>query len=283
MTEILNAREASNRWYGTLTEGDYQNTVDDFAKFLEQEALPKVPREARSTFLDELKRWVPDQKATIESFGFVPPATNLSQEESRRALLVVDMQNGFAKRGGLIYVEQAEKQISMLRDAVVVARSACIPVVYTKVLWESSEDVVTGLKNNLPSLEGKWNSEGGFRPGSWGAEIVDELKPEDHDYITAKRAFSPPNLVELLKRNEPGVREIFVVGTTANNCVYAACLALFEAGYQVKAIRDGISSFGEHSREPWLANIDKYLGDVITLEQFDSILSRPSTHSVAAG
>ena len=52
-------------------------------------------------------------------------------------------------------------------------------------------------------------------------------------------------------------------------------LALFEAGYQVKAIRDGISSFDEHSREPWLANIDKYLGDVIALEQFGSVLNRP--------
>ena len=192
MTEILNAREASNRWYGTLTEGNYRNTGEDFVKFLQQEALPEVPTEERSTFLDGLKRWIPDQKVTIESFRSAhPPTDPPREEESERALLVVDMQNGFAKRDGLIYVEQAENQISKIRDAILTARANRMPVIYTKVLRESSEDIVTGLKNNLPSLEERWNSEGAFRPDSWGEEIVDELKPEDHDYVTDKRGLLP--------------------------------------------------------------------------------------------
>lgn len=75
VTEILNAREASNRWYGALTEDNYQNTVDDFVTFLEQEALPEVPSGEQSKFLDGLKRWIPDQKATIESFRSPRPST----------------------------------------------------------------------------------------------------------------------------------------------------------------------------------------------------------------
>lgn len=183
-----------------------------------------------------------------------------------QALVVVDMQNGFCKPGGLIYVEQAQRQIPAIAHALAHARSTGMHVVYTQVCWREEDDVVAGLRANIPPLVTRWSEEGGFRPGAWGHRIVDELAPTDADHLVEKRAFDPPGLGTLL--HELGVDEVHVVGTTANNCVYAACLAAFEAGLQVRAIADCVSSFSEDFREPWLRNIDTYLGSVVTLEQF---------------
>jgi nicotinamidase-related amidase len=183
-----------------------------------------------------------------------------------RALVVVDMQNGFCKPGGLIYVEQAEEQIPATARAIAHARATGMDVAYTRICWRSAEDVVEGLRENLPPLREGWSSDGGFLPTAWGYRIADELAPADGDRCIDKRAFHPPGLAPLLA--ELGVEEVFVVGTSANNCVYAACLAAFEAGLRVRAIADCVSSFDETFREPWLRNVDRYLGSVVTLEDF---------------
>lgn len=66
MTEVPDPREVSNSWYGRVTEGDLQSTPEGFQEFLERDVLPKVPPESRSGFLYELRRWIPEQGATIE-------------------------------------------------------------------------------------------------------------------------------------------------------------------------------------------------------------------------
>ena len=65
MSKALSHHEVSNSWYGMLTEDTYQNTPDEFRRFLEREVLSRVSTEDRSQFLGELVRWIPDQGATI--------------------------------------------------------------------------------------------------------------------------------------------------------------------------------------------------------------------------
>lgn len=180
-------------------------------------------------------------------------------------LVVVDMQNGFCRPGGLIYVPQAEEQIPACAEALLRARAARMVVAYTQVRWDSAGDVVAGLRHNLPPLSEGWSSDGGFQPSAWGYGIVDELAPADGEHRIEKRAFHPTGLADLL--TGAGVETAYVVGTTANNCVYAACLALFEANISVRAVGDCISSFDESFRTPWLANVDRYLGDVVSLDE----------------
>jgi ureidoacrylate peracid hydrolase len=185
---------------------------------------------------------------------------------AKPALIVVDMQNGFCKPGGLIYIEQAGQQIPSVALAIDHARAENMQIIYTRVRWDSLGDVVEGLRANLPSLSEHWSDDGGFRPTAWGHRVVDELTPRPDDHCLDKRAFYPSGLAPLLRKL--GVDEVFVVGTSANNCVYAACLAAFEAGLVVHAIEDCVSSFSEPFREPWLRNIDAYLGSLATLEWF---------------
>lgn len=192
------------------------------------------------------------------------------------ALVVVDMQNGFCKPDGLIYVPQAQEQIPSVSEAIAAARAAGALVIYTRVTWRSADDVVAGLGDNIPPLKERWSSPGGFSPTAWGRAIVEELAPRPDDTILDKRAFYPVGLEDFLLQR--GVDTAYVAGTTANNCVYAACLACFEAGVRVRAIRECISSFDESSREPWLTNVDRYLGSVVGVEALAATVatSRPA-------
>lgn len=69
MTETPSPRTLSNLWYGGLTEGDYQNTPDDFRKFLDNDVLSRVSAAERSKILGELGQWIPEQATTIRRLG----------------------------------------------------------------------------------------------------------------------------------------------------------------------------------------------------------------------
>jgi nicotinamidase-related amidase len=192
---------------------------------------------------------------------------------SEDVLVIVDMQNGFCRPDGLIYVPQAEEQIPAVASAIEAARAGAVPIIYTQVLWDQPQDIVAGLRLNKSHAAENWRSPGGFRSDSWGFQVVEELAPRPGDQILLKQAFHPPGLTDMI--DKVGAKNVHVTGTTANNCVYAACLAAFEADYHVYGIRDCISSFDEQTREPWLYNIGNYLGDVISLHEFTDRVSAP--------
>jgi len=179
-------------------------------------------------------------------------------------LVVVDMQNAFCAPGGAIYVPQAEAQLPTVASAITVCRSAGIPVIYTTVVWEQRDDIPRGLRENHPGLIDHWDQPGGLTVHSWGAALHEAIAPLPGDHVVRKRGFSPPELAPLAHRL--GLRSILLAGTTANNCVYATALALFEADVDVLAVADCVSGFAEELRLPWLQNIDRFLGRVVTLD-----------------
>jgi nicotinamidase-related amidase len=193
-------------------------------------------------------------------------------------LVVVDMQNAFCAPGGAIYVPQAEAQLPAVASAIALCRSAGIPVIYTTVVWEQPDDVPRGIRQNHPGLVPEWDQPGGLTVNSWGAALHEAVAPLPGDHILRKRGFHPPGLAELAHRL--GLRSVLLAGTTANNCVYAAALALFEADLDVLAVADCISGFAEDLRLPWLQNIDRFLGRVVTLGDVRDW--RPTGRPVAA-
>jgi nicotinamidase-related amidase len=200
----------------------------------------------------------------------------MSSERASGALVVVDMQNSFAKRGGVFYSEQAEEQIPAIQRAIRIARANRLPVVHTAGRWDSLDSLPYGIRSNRPRAVAGWDSQGGLKPGTWGHEFVVELRPAPEDHVVEKRGFYCPGLVPKLREISPHIHEVYVAGTTANNCVYAACLALFEADYAVRAIGECISSASEELRTPWLANVNSHLGRVISLAEFEAVLAQPA-------
>jgi nicotinamidase-related amidase len=178
------------------------------------------------------------------------------------ALIVVDMQNCFADDKGLLFIKQAKEQIPFIKKTIQQFKAEKKPVVYLRVIWETQEMVPPAEYRKYPIVAKSWDSNVGLKRGVWGAEYIDELKGLN-DFLVEKHAFDgfhDTQLDTLLRRL--GVDTVYIVGTTANNCVYATALGAFQRGYKIVALQDGISSFTDADRAAFLANIDAWLGDV---------------------
>jgi nicotinamidase-related amidase len=129
-----------------------------------------------------------------------------------------------------------------------------------------------GLRQNSPRLLEEWNQSPNLGRGCWGAQISDVVAPQPGDLVLTKTGFDCPGLGQIA--GPIGVERVFVIGTTANNCVYAAALALFEANLDVVAVEDCISSFNDEMKLPWLHNIARFLGSVVTFDDYQALVGR---------
>ena len=191
----------------------------------------------------------------------------------KSGLVVVDMQNAFCHPDGKIFVPEAQRQLPIVADAIGHARRSGLPVMYTTVLWSRSDDVPLGLRITDPTWEASWNDRGSPAAGQWGSEIAAAISPATEDDVLAKTGFLCPGLGEAAAARD--LATVYLAGTTANNCVYAAALALFEANIEVRAINECISGFGEPMKTPWLQNIAMFMGRIVSFDDYRNEIARP--------
>jgi Isochorismatase family len=140
-------------------------------------------------------------------------------ERMNRALLVVDMQNGFCHPEGSFTrigmgLEGAEDAVRNAAVAIEQARRAAIPVVFTRHLYRPGRaDEGQALKQNSPALAGLH----GLQGGTWDAEVVAELGCGPSDLVVDKvrfDAFQWTSLEPLLRGL--GVDDLVVCGNRLN-------------------------------------------------------------------
>ena len=147
-----------------------------------------------------------------------------------RALLVVDMQNGFCHPEGSfarigLGLEGADTAVRNAAVAIGQARQAGLPVVYTRHLYRPGRaDEGRALKQNSAALAGV----NGLAAGTWDADVVDELGCRPGDLIVDKvrfDAFQWTSLEPLL--HGLGVAELVVCGVVTNICVETTIRSAF--------------------------------------------------------
>jgi nicotinamidase-related amidase len=158
-----------------------------------------------------------------------------------RALLVVDMQNGFCHPEGSFAridmgLEGADVAVRNAAVAVSQARRAEVPVVFTRHLYRPGRpDEGAALIRNSPALAGV----DGLAVGTWDAEVVDELGCGPNDLVVDKvrfDAFQWTSLEPLLRGL--GVAELVVCGVVTNICVETTVRSAFMRDYPVTLLAD---------------------------------------------
>ena len=158
-----------------------------------------------------------------------------------RALLVVDMQNGFCDPEGSFTridmgLEGAAEAIHHAAIAVAQARRAGVPVVFTRHLYRPGRaDEGRALKRNSPALAGV----DGLEAGTWDAEVVAELGCGPQDLVVDKvrfDAFQWTSLEPLLRGL--GVDELVVCGVVTNICVETTVRSAFMRDFPVALLAD---------------------------------------------
>jgi nicotinamidase-related amidase len=158
-----------------------------------------------------------------------------------RALLVVDMQNGFCHPEGSFNridmgLEGAVEAVRNAAIAVAQARRAGIPVVFTRHLYRPGRaDEGRALKQNSPALAGV----DGLEAGTWDAEVMAELGCGPGDLVVDKvrfDAFQWTSLEPLLRGL--GVDELVVCGVITNICVETTIRSAFMRDFPVIMLAD---------------------------------------------
>ena len=168
---------------------------------------------------------------------------------ARPALVIVDMQNDFVRKGAPLEVPEARPTIAVHRALLGACRERGLPVIYTKfvagpertLVWEWSPVLAPpvrccwkGVRRHYQDVDTELD----------GSDIIDEIYPEPGDPIVDKfgyGAFHNTNLDDLLKARH--VASVLVTGTVTQICVEETARESFKRGYRTTIVSDAVSSY----------------------------------------
>jgi ureidoacrylate peracid hydrolase len=198
------------------------------------------------------------------------------------ALIVIDVQNGFASKGGSydilgMNILPYNDVIPRISHLISICRSAKIPIFYTQAIREPSGiDLLTNTHKILPrAREERIIKNPICVSGTWDADIVDDLKPyENEDHIIIKRrdsAFHDTEIEVWLK--SIGADTLIFCGIDTSISVESSLRDAFNIGYDVILISDATASNNKKHYESTLENVKEYYGLVMSIDQFSKYLS----------
>jgi ureidoacrylate peracid hydrolase len=162
-----------------------------------------------------------------------------------RALIVVDMQNGFVhQRGSLprlgLTLSGAAAAVEAAAIAVEQARAAGLPVIFTRHQYRPGR---ADEGQRLAEMSAGLATQDSLAAGTWDAAVADELKAGLHDlYIDKARfdAFLWTSLDPLLRGL--AADDLVVCGVVTNICVESTVRAAFMRDYQVTLLADACAA-----------------------------------------
>jgi ureidoacrylate peracid hydrolase len=176
---------------------------------------------------------------------------------SKTAVIVVDMQNDFGSKGGMldlagIDISGIRKAIAPIARVLVLARHAGIKIVYLKMAFRpdlsdfGAPDSPNRLKH--PPFVGKSTHAPDGREGrvlirdTWNTDIVDELKPHADDSVIYKHRFSGFYQTDLdATLRKLGIQYLIVAGCTTSVCVESTVRDAMFRDYSCVLLEDCMS------------------------------------------
>jgi ureidoacrylate peracid hydrolase len=206
----------------------------------------------------------------------------------RSAVVVIDMQNAFASKGGMLDlmgldISENLKVMEVIKKLISAARERGIRVIYV-VHYYSPDLRETGGPNSgywyNVHIRGirehpEWRDKAIIR-GTWGAEIVKEIKPQENEVVVPKpkyNAFFGTDLDTILKTF--GLKYLLFAGVATNICVEAAIRDACNLDYFPILISDAAAPAGPPSaQEETIHNVKLCFGWVTTSDKVIQAMRR---------
>lgn len=201
----------------------------------------------------------------------------------RSAVVVVDMQNGFASKGG--YLDRAGFDISDARTTIAnckrvidAARARGVPVIHLQMGWHKD------LHDAGRPHGGMWHKSVALRfmrqratqgypaivRGTWDYAIIDELAPQGDDIVIPKTrlsGFFETNLDSVLRSR--GIELIAFTGIATNVCVEATIRDALYRDYLCLLLEDASNAAGPaYVKDATVFNVEAILGWVTTTQAY---------------
>ncbi len=196
----------------------------------------------------------------------------------RTAVIVIDMQNAFVSKGAMfdllgLDISDNPKIIEPIKKITSTARAKGVKVIY--VVHRLSPDLREGggpnstywYKGELAAYRQhpEWRDKLIIRE-TWGADIIDELKPQEGDILVEKPRFSAffgTALDIILKTSD--VKYLIFVGIATNICVESSIRDASHLDYFPILISDAAMQVGPaFTQEATILNIKRVFGWVTT-------------------
>jgi ureidoacrylate peracid hydrolase len=229
-----------------------------------------------------------DNLAAAAKFSHVAPLGSLRDkvDPHHSALIVIDMQNDFCARGGLVdkggrdvtAVEQMARQLPSLISG---AREAGVRVIFVRSVYTTDDNRYLSdvwLEQAARKQGGGYTQTPVCRDNSWEGDYYGDVRPQPGDIVVTKHrynAFHKTDLDTILRAN--GVRTIVVTGVSTNVCVESTVREGFINDYYVVLVRDGTAAYSSEEHETTVRNIDRFFGEVSTIDELRGIWSRRNT------
>jgi nicotinamidase-related amidase len=187
---------------------------------------------------------------------------------SNAALVLHDMQNDFIKTS--LSKPEMKAVVQRTRDLIDLAHALPIPVIYTRVEY----DPAMGFPVERAAYLRRSGSPICVK-GTDGAEVIDELKPSANDYVVTKvrsSAFHETKLETLLRVKAVWI--LIVAGGSTNWGVEWLARDAKSRDLVTVALRDCTYSATDEAQAASLANIDDFLGYVMSSGEVAEMLKR---------
>jgi nicotinamidase-related amidase len=208
----------------------------------------------------------------------------MGSDISKSALIIVDMQNDFLHRDGSVAHtarEHPEAQIDMpflvgtIPNASQLAtafRAAARPVTYVAHVLKSDYSDAAFPYWRLGIEPASWNHTHCVE-GTWGAEIIDELKPHPGEHLIVKNGFGgfANTALDTALRNM-GITTCVVVGVTTCVCVSDTVRGGVEHNYRIILVSDAVAEVSRDSHEAELKTMNRIFADVKTTEEIKAMI-----------
>lgn len=230
---------------GFMAAGAVASAVGGFPSTMGQAAQQATPTERAAT----TRR----RKSRLLKLDAKPEPMEIDTAET--AVIVIDMQNDFAAKGGLVDrlgfdIAPIRKTISPMATVLAATRAAGIPIIYLKMGFRpdlsdlGSPDSPNRIGHLQAGVGKTIQAPNGAESrilirDTWNTDIVPELKPHDRDIVLYKTRYSgfyQTELDETLKRH--AVKHLVVVGCTTSICVESTVRDAMFRDYRCVLLRD---------------------------------------------
>jgi nicotinamidase-related amidase len=212
------------------------------------------------------------------------PTNDTGADISKSALVIVDMQNDFLHKDGnfcniarehrelafdIPFLQGTIAPISRLANAF---RAAERPVIYVAHILKPDYSDAAFPYWRIGLDPKSWNHTHCVE-GTWGAEIVDDLRPHEGEPVIVKKGFGgfANTPLDTTLRNL-GVTTCVVAGVTTCVCVSNTVRGGVELNYRMILISDGIAEISRETHDAELQTMSRIFADVMTTGEVEALL-----------
>ncbi|MFT7576524.1 MAG: maleamate amidohydrolase [Alphaproteobacteria bacterium] len=176
---------------------------------------------------------------------------------TRPAVIVIDFVNAYTTKGASFFGQGVVDAVDHSVPLLAAARTAKVPIIYTKVLYHPSGMDGGLFVKKVPALRA-------LVAGEPLAEIDSKITPEPEDLVIVKNypsCFFGTTLQSTLMGL--GIDTLVLIGCSTSGCVRAAAIDAIQYGYRVIVPRECAGDRHDAPHDANLFDINAKYGDVV--------------------